>query len=59
MTRILEVELYILDQSGCPLGTKRKEVSATRESDVWIIQRIKPEKNEKKGKGGFSKASHN
>lgn len=51
MTRTLEVELHILDQSGCPLGTKREKFSATQESGVWKIQRIKPEENEQEGRG--------
>lgn len=52
MSRILEVELYIRDESGCSFGTKREEVFATCESGIWSIQGgEKPRKNEKKGEG--------
>jgi len=55
MVRTLEVELFIRDQSGCPLGTKREEFSAIEDNRNWIVQRIKPEKNRKKGEGGSRK----
>jgi len=51
MMRTLEVELYIRDESGCPLGMNMKAFSATKESGIWSIQRVKPQKGEKRGEG--------
>ena len=53
MSRVLVVELVIVDESGCPMGTKQEAFSATLNTSksIWSIQREKPQEGEKKGEG--------